>query len=196
MSARQPPWPTGSGASPPGRRSFDPRALRITDYAVAGGTLLYLVMALLPWVDIAAYLGIELPGVDTTVSGFAFSGLVWLGFVLLLLAAGWTVLPALVDVPLGFPRGSITVGLAAMAFVLTLVAWTRSLGYGFEVWALIGLLTAAGITLLTVLALLRDLRAGASRPSGGAAAPEGPPTTSSTGPDTGGGGAQPPVDPA
>jgi hypothetical protein len=196
MSASQPPSPTGSGASPPGGRSFDPRSLRSTDYAVAGGTLLYLVTALLPWVDVAAYLGIDLPGVDTTVSGFAFSGLIWLGFLLLLLAAGWAVLPAFADVPIGFPRGTVTVGLAALAFVLTLVAWTRSLGYGFEVWALIGLLTAAGITLLASLALLRELRAAPPGPPEGATAPEGPPGTWSARPDTSGGGAQTPDDPA
>jgi hypothetical protein len=196
MSASQPPSPTGHGPPPQDGRFFDPGKLGIADYTVAGGTLLYLVMALLPWVDVAAYLGIELPGVDTTVSGFAFSGLIWLGFLLLLLAAGWAVLPALADVPIAVPRGTVTVGLAALAFVLTLVAWTRSLGYGFEVWALIGLLTAAGITLVALLTLLRERRAAPPGPPDGPLAPEETPDTWRARPDTSGGGARTPVDPA
>jgi hypothetical protein len=190
MSASQPPSPTGHGPPPQDGRFFDPGKLGIADYTVAGGTLLYLVMALLPWVDVAAYLGIELPGVDTTVSGFAFSGLIWLSFVLFLLAAGWALLPALTDVAVGFPRGWVTVGLAAMGLVLTLVAWTRSLGYGFQIWALMGLLTAAGITLVAFLALLRDLRAARTEPPGGATASEGAPSTWSSRPGASGEGAQ------
>jgi hypothetical protein len=151
--------------------SFDAKQLRTADYVVAGGTVLYLVMAILPWVDVAHYLGIDLPGVDTTVSGFAFSGLVTFSFVLFLLAAVWAVLPAFTDVPTGFPRRWVTVGLCVLGFVLTSVAWIRSLGYGFQIWALLGLLAAAGIAVVAFLALLPELRNGPglpARPAGGA----------------------------
>jgi hypothetical protein len=184
MSSSQPPpdGPPRPHGSPPaaaqphgvtGARggSFDPRQLGIADYVVAGGAVLYLVMAILPWVDVADYLGIDLPGVDNTVSGFAFSALVALGFVLFVLAAAWSVLPAFTDVRTGFPRGGVTVGLAVLGFVLTLIAWIRSLDYGFQIWALLGLLTAAGIAVVAFLALLPELRGGPAltdRPGGAA----------------------------
>jgi len=120
--------------------------------------IVFLVMAILPWVDVAHYLGIDVPGVDTTVSGFTFSGLVTFSFVLFFLAAAWAVLPAFTDVKVGFPRAWITVGLAALGFVLTLIAWIRSLTYGFEIWPLIGLLAAAAVTLFAFLGLLPEMQ--------------------------------------
>jgi hypothetical protein len=149
--------PYGSPAGTGGGFSFDVQKLRIADYVVVGGMILYLVMALLPWVDVAHYLGVNLPGVDTTINGFQFSGLVTFSFVLFLLAAAWAVLPAFTDVQVGFPRAWVTVGLAVLGFVLTLIAWIRSLSYGFEIWALIGLLAAAAVALFAFLGLLPDM---------------------------------------
>jgi hypothetical protein len=127
----------------------------MADYVVVGGMIVYLVMALLPWVDVAHYLGFNFPG--STVNGFTFSGLVTFSFVLFFLAAAWAVLPAFTDVKVGFPRAWITVGLAALGFVLTLIAWIRSLTYGFEIWALIGLLAAAATAVFAFLGLLPEM---------------------------------------
>jgi hypothetical protein len=127
----------------------------MADYVVAGGMIVYLVMALLPWVDVAHYLGFDFPG--ATVNGFQFSGLVTFSFVLFFLAAAWAVLPAFTDVKVGFPRAWITVGLAALGFILTLIAWIRSLAYGFEIWALIGLLAAVAVAAFAFLGLLPDM---------------------------------------
>ena len=158
--------PPGS-ADPHGRPAgtgggFDVKKLRMADYVVVGGMIVYLVMALLPWVDVAHFLGVDLPGVDTSVNGFQFSGLVTFSFVLFLLAAAWALLPAFTDVKVGFPRAWITVGLAALGFVLTLIAWIRSLTYGFEIWALIGLLAAAAIAVFALLGLLPELHSGSA----------------------------------
>ena len=54
-------------------------------------------------------------------------------FVLFLLATAWTLLPAFADLRLGFPRSWITVGLAALAWLLTLFAWLESFDGGFSV---------------------------------------------------------------
>ena len=149
--------PYGQPAAAGGGFSFDVKKLRMADYVVVGGMIVFLVMAILPWVDVAHYLGIDVPGVDTTVSGFTFSGLVTFSFVLFFLAAAWAVLPAFTEVKVGFPRAWITVGLAALGLVLTLIAWIRSLTYGFEIWALIGLLAAAAIALFAFLGLLPEM---------------------------------------
>jgi hypothetical protein len=58
----------------------------------------------------------------------------------------------------GFPRAWITVGLAALGFLLTLVAWLGSFDAGFSIWALLGLLTAAAILLFSLFTLLPQLR--------------------------------------
>jgi hypothetical protein len=150
--------PYGQPAATGGGFSFDVKKLRMADYIVVGGMIVFLVMAILPWVDVAHYLGIDVPGVDTTVSGFTFSGLVTFSFVLFFLAAAWAVLPAFTDVKVGFPRAWITVGLAALGFVLTLIAWIRSLTYGFEIWPLIGLLAAAAVTLFAFLGLIPEMQ--------------------------------------
>ena len=52
----------------------------------------------------------------------------------------------------------ITVGLAALGFVLTLFAWFDTFDFEFSVFALLGLLTAAAIVLFAVLSLLPELR--------------------------------------
>ncbi|HEX2072539.1 MAG TPA: hypothetical protein VHF92_02040 [Geodermatophilus sp.] len=153
--------PAGTG----GGVSFDVRRLRVADYVVAGGTLLYLILGILPWVDYG--LGDEfLPDIDYTVSGFGFSGLVTVSFVLFLAATAWALLPALTDLKLGFPRGWITVGLAGLGLLLTLIAWLQSLAWGFEIWALLGLATAAAIAAFAVLGVLPELRNRPALPGG------------------------------
>jgi hypothetical protein len=112
--------------------------------------VLYLVWAILPWVSLGFFFSL---------SGFSYSGLVTFSFVLLLLAAVWAVLPAFTDLKLGFPRGWITVGLAGLAVVLTLIAWINSLNdAGFSIWPLLALLTAVAVTVFAVLGVLPELR--------------------------------------
>lgn len=135
---------------------MDLKKLRIPDYVIAGGTLLYLVSGILPWVDFGDYFGVNVPG--DGISGFTFSSLVTFGFVLFLLATAWTVLPAFADVQVGFPRGWITVGLAGLGLLLTLIAWTRALSFNFQIWPLLALVVAAAITACAFLSLLPELR--------------------------------------
>lgn len=167
-----PPQQQGHGAPPPppqgwpppgqpsgGGISVDLKKLRMADWVVVGGTLLYLVLAMFPWWDYGdVYFG------ELTLSGFEGSGSVSSAFVLFLLAAAWAVLPAFTDLRLGFPRAWVTVGLAALGFLLTLAAWIQTFDAGFSFWALLGLLTAAAILLFALLTLLPQLRGGPAVP--------------------------------
>ena len=65
-------------------------------------------------------------------------------FFLFLLATVWALLPAFTDLKLGFPRSWITVGLAALGFVLTLFAWIDTFDVDFSVWALLGMVDGDG----------------------------------------------------
>src|ERR1700754_3661307 len=110
----------------------------MASYVLAGGTLVYLILAILPWFDYSDYVfGVpnEATFINDTLSGFG-SGLVTFSFILFLLATVWAALPAFYDLKLGFPRGWVTVGLAGLGLVLTLIAWIQSLGGGFFVFAL------------------------------------------------------------
>jgi hypothetical protein len=152
------PEPVAGG--PPGQRSRGPvlGRLALADQAVVVGTLLYLLFALLPWYRVAAFdlgQGYSFPG--ASVNGFS-SGLVVAAFVLLLLAAGWAVLPAVADVPVRFPRSLVTVGLATAAFLLTLVEWLSDLDAGFSLMGLLALLAAVAVLTGAVLRLLPELR--------------------------------------
>jgi hypothetical protein len=127
----------------------------MADYVIAGLTLLYLILSWFTWYDLG--LG-EFLGVDTTLSGWAGSGNVKFAFFLFLLATVWALLPAFYGVEVGFPRSWITVGLAALGFLLTLFAWFNTFDFNFSIWALLGVLTAAAIVLFAVLTLLPELR--------------------------------------
>jgi hypothetical protein len=144
-----------SGQPPSGDRPDPGQKLTTADYAIAGGTLLHLLLATLPWADLGDYLGVDVPG--HSISGFRFSGLVTAGFLLFLLAAVWVLLPAVTRVDLGFSHGWITTGLAAPALLFTLAAWIRSLAYGFQIWPLLAVVVAAAITAFAVRPLLPEL---------------------------------------
>jgi hypothetical protein len=120
---------------------------------VAAGTLAYLVLAVLPWIDLGYYFTDEYD-----VNGFSFSGLVTLAFVLLLAATAWALLPAFTDLRLGFPRSWVTLGLTGTALLLTLVAWIQTLSWEFSLVGLLALLVAAAVTAFAVLRLLPELR--------------------------------------
>jgi hypothetical protein len=149
--------PAGSGSSV----GFDLKKLELADYVVAGGTLLFLVLAFFPWyqIDDAFF------GSDISFSGWQ-SGQVTTAVFLFLLATVWALLPAFIDLKLGFPRSAITVGLAALGFLFALLGWLDSFseGFSFSVWALLGFLAAAAILVFAVLRLLPELR---NRPAAG-----------------------------
>jgi hypothetical protein len=131
----------------------------MADYAIAGGTLLFFVFALFPWWSYGDDLfGYSLSGFD--------DGTVSTAFLLFLLATVWTLLPAFLDLRLGFPRGWVTVGLAGLGFVMTLFAWIESMGVSFQVWPLLGMLAAAAILVFAILSLLPQLRNRPAVPAG------------------------------
>ena len=139
--------PGGSGSA----FSFDLKKLKMADYVIAGGTFLFFVLALLPWWRYGDDL------FNYSLSGFD-DGSVSSAFLLFLLATVWTMVPAVVDLRLSFPPAWITVGLAGLGFMLTLVAWIDSMSLSFQIWPLLGTLTAAAILLGAVLLLLPQLK--------------------------------------
>jgi hypothetical protein len=173
MTASQPPQPPGPNpdvqpAGTGGGFTLDLEKLRVPDYVIAGGTLLYLVLGILPWVDFGDYFGVDIPG--GAISGFEFSDLVTFSLLLLLLSTVWALLPAVAQFDPGFARGWATVGLTGLGLLLTLFAWIRALGYDFEIWPLLALLTAAAIMLFALRSLLSELRTRPALPGGLAAA--------------------------
>jgi hypothetical protein len=141
--------------------SVDLKKLKMADYVIAGGTIVFLVLAALPWYDYED----DVFGFGFTLNGFS-SGLVSSAFVLLLLATAWAVLPAFYELKLGFPRSWITVGLAALAFLLTLFAFFDTLSIGFSIFALLGLIVAGVVLVFSFLALLPELRNRPALPGG------------------------------
>ena len=171
----QPPYgqpPYGQPAGTGGGFSMDLKRLRMADYVIAGGTLAYLILGFLPWAEYSDFFGFDAdelgfdPGFADNISGFSFSSLVGSSFVLFLLATVWALLPAFTDFTLGFPRGWITVGLAAFGFLLTLFAWIESLSYAFSIVPLLALLVAAAIAAFAFLSLLPELRNRPALPGG------------------------------
>jgi len=151
--------PQGAGAGV----SFDAKKLTMAAYVIGGLTILYLVLSFFTWYDLGNE---QFLGVDFNVSGWAGSGSVKTAFFLFLLATVWAVLPAFTDLKLGFPRSWVTVGLAALGFILTLIAWIDTFKWNFSIWALLGMLTATAILLFSVLTLIPELRNRPALPGG------------------------------
>ncbi len=148
---------------------MDFKKLKVADYVIAGGTIVYLILGALPWFSYDdEYFGSDIFGVDYSFSGFTGSNLVSFAFVLLLLATVWALLPAFTDFKVGFPRGWVTVGLTALAFLLTLFAWISTLQdeYDFSIVALLAVIVAAAILLFAFLSLLPELRNRPALPGG------------------------------
>jgi hypothetical protein len=143
--------------------SFDAKKLTMASYVIAGGTLVYFVLAFFHWYRVDFGFGYGSLGA----SGW-HSGSVVTSFILLLLATAWVLLPAVTDLKLGFPRGFVTVGLTGLALILTLIAWIDTLGdpYSFSIWSLLGFLVALAIVAFAVLSLLPELRNRPSLPGG------------------------------
>jgi hypothetical protein len=165
------PNPYGQPAGSGGGFSMDLKKLKIADYVIAAGAIVYLVLGFLPWVELSEAFGFPDefgfdPGFADNISGYSFSGLVGVSFFLFLLAAVWALLPAFADLKLGFPRGWITVGLAVLGLLLTLFAWIDSLTYDFSIAALLALVVALAIALFAFLSLLPELRNKPALPGG------------------------------
>jgi hypothetical protein len=141
------------------------------DLALVAGTLIYLLFMILPWYRVDPYdLGSGYSFSGSSANGFD-SGLVVVAFVLLVLATGWALLPAFIDVPVPFPRALVTVGLAVLVLLLTLVEWLSDVDDGFTLMGLLTLLSAVAVLALAVLRLLQELRErsgpGAQEPASG-----------------------------
>jgi hypothetical protein len=153
-------------------RSRAARGWTRRDLVVAGGALLYVLLGFLPWAAVTY----DVLG-RVSASGYGFSVLVPAAAVLLVAAAAWALAPALGAPPVGFPRSAVTLGLAALAVLLTLVVWLRSTDYGFEPVPLLALLLAGAVAGAAARSLLGEWRAAPPSPSPAVeqAVPGGPP---------------------
>jgi hypothetical protein len=143
-----------------------PAQLRRGDWAVAAGTVAYLLLLLLPWFSVDDFdlgSGFDLPGISA--NGFD-SGLLIAALVLLVLATAWAMLPTVVRASVPFPRALLTAGLAAWAFVLTLVEWLDTLDIGFSLVGLLAFLTSCAVLAVALLRLLPDVVEPATLPGG------------------------------
>ncbi|MCW2695829.1 MAG: conserved rane protein of unknown function [Modestobacter sp.] len=142
------------------------------DLVVAGGALLYAVLGFLPWASVTY----DVLG-PISASGYGLSVLVPVAVVLLVAAAVWALLPVGRLPALAVPRSVVPAGLAALAFLLTLVTWLRSTDYGFEPVPLLALLVAGAVTWTAVRPVPAELRAHPSSPAAAGALPGGPPVS-------------------
>ena len=149
--------PAGSGT----QLGFDVKRLKLADYVVAGGALLFLLFAVFPWYS--EDFGF---GQSFSVNGFDL-GTITTAFVLFLVAGVWALVPAVTDLQLPFPRGFVTVGLAALGLLLTFIGWIDAFDLpDFSFFALLTFLTAAAITAFAVLGLLPELKNRPGLPGG------------------------------
>jgi hypothetical protein len=173
------PGPPQPGPPPAARpTAVDLRRLAPADLGLVVAAVLYLVLGCLPWASVDFFAG------RFSVNGFRFSGLVTVSLVLLIAAAVWSLLPAVTEVRLQFPRHGVSGGLAALAVLMTLIAWLRSLDYGFAAAAFLGLLVTLAALGLALLGLLPEMyRVPSLRSRAGAAAQwAGRPVAPSAGP--------------
>ena len=162
------PGPPRSGQSGPERPSPDvparprrvrPERVHLADVLVAAGTVLFALLLLAPWFRTEAHdLGFGHRIEAATADGLD-SGLLVTALVLLVLAGGWGLLPAVADVRPPFPRELVTAGLTALAFLLTLLEWLTTLDIGVSVPGLLAVLTAAAVLAVAVRALVPQARA-------------------------------------
>ena len=157
------PHPPSAGSDPSrvrarARLSTVTGRLTWRDACVVAGGMVYAALAALPWASVT----FDVLG-RVSARGYGFSVLVPVSVLLLLAAAVWTALPASARPAVRFPSSVVTVGLAASAFLLTLVVWLRSTDYGFEPVPLLAVLVTAAVGVCAALSLLPELRS----PAGG-----------------------------
>ncbi len=149
--------PAGTG----GQLGFDAKRLKLADYVVAGGTLLWFVLSFLPWVDLDEVFG------DYNFNAWDISGpLTTFALLFLLAAAVWALLPAVTEVRLPFPRSFVTVGLTALAALFTLIVWIKAFDLEFSLIGLLALLVALAVTAFAVFGLLPELKNRPGLPGG------------------------------
>jgi hypothetical protein len=165
----QQPWapPARSGGAHVG---LDRSRVYRGDWLVTLCAAAFLLFAALPWFTFDFGFGFS-----ESINGFDF-GLVTTAAALLVLAAVWSLLPAVVELGLPFPRGFVTVGLTSLALLLTLAEWLSSFEGGFSLFALLTFLTAAAAVVVAVLTLLRQPRSRLSSSPGGTPWPSQQPT--------------------
>jgi hypothetical protein len=159
---QQAPWGQPYGQQPPAQQPWAPQArsgpqvgldrtrVHRGDWLVTLCAVAFLLFAALPWFTFDFGFGFS-----ESINGFDFT-LVTTAAVLLVLAAVWSLLPAVVDLGLPFPRGFVTVGLTSLALLLTFAEWLSSFEGGFSPFALLTFLTAAAAVVVAVLTLLRQ----------------------------------------
>ena len=107
---------------------------------IAAGTVLFFILAFFPWFTFGdEFFGFTLSGFD--------SGNVTSAFVLFLLTTAWAVLPAFVDLRLGFPRSWITVGLATLAVFAGAGGLGSEIVAGSHITFKTGVVAAGGLAL-------------------------------------------------
>ncbi len=153
--------PFGQPAGNGGQLGFDAKRLRMADYVVAGGAVVWFVLTLLPWVDFDEGFG------DFNFNAWDISSaLTTFSLLFLIAAAVWALLPAVTEVRVPFPRSFVTVGLAALAAIFTLITWIDALELEFSLIGLLALLVALAITAFAVLRLLPELKNRPGLPGG------------------------------
>ena len=177
QSGQQPQWGQPLGQQAPVQQPYGQPAGNATqigfdrnrpdrgDYLVALCAAAFLLFATLPWFTFDFGFGFA-----ESINGFDFA-LVTTAAVLLVLAAVWALLPTVVDLGLPFPRGSVTVGLTSLAFLLTLAEWLSTFEGGFSPFALLTILAGAAALTVAVLTLLRRLRTRPAAAVGGTSWP-------------------------
>ena len=160
--------PPGSGPDrTPASEQLSAAAGRLSwrDLVVGVGALVYAVLAALPWASVT----FDVLG-RISARGYGFSVLVPVSVLLLAAAAAWAALPPSVRPAVAFPYSAVTLGLTALAFLLTLAVWLRSTDYGFEPVPLLAVLVTATVGTCAALSLVPELRVPSGRSPG-------PPTT-------------------
>jgi hypothetical protein len=164
----QQPWAPQARSGP--QVGLDRTRVHRGDWLVTLCAVAFLLFAALPWFTFDFGFGFS-----ESINGFDFT-LVTTAAVLLVLAAVWSLLPAVVDLGLPFPRGFVTVGLTSLALLLTLAEWLSSFEGGFSLFALLTFLTAAAAVVVAVLTLLRQPRSRQATTPGGTPWPTQHPT--------------------
>jgi hypothetical protein len=142
------------------------------DVLLAAGTVLFLLLLLPPWVRADGYdLGSGYRSGPTSADGLD-SGLLVTAAVLLVLAACWSLLPAVAEVPTPVPRALVTTVLVALAALLTLLEWLTLLDSGVAVPGLLAVLTVAGLLAVAVGQLVPQARAWVAEERAGAPGPD------------------------
>ena len=130
---------------PTRRRRVRPGRVHLAGVLVTARTVLYLLFLVAPWFRTPGFdLGFGHRADPASADGLD-SGLLVTALVLLVLASCWSLLPAVAELAVPFPRALVTSGLTALAFLLTLLEWLTTLDIGVSVPGLLALLTAAAV---------------------------------------------------